>query len=466
MHFANRIILNRNSQNLDIIHFIKTTGSQKCVSDEGVASAVPTKSWRGTCTQVKTFPFPSCEANAMNYAFNMHLNTWIAFALGIALDTGSVTAQDSRIDPMTGELSAVINVSNNPGRSIHPVSATDEGGNVHLVWMDDSPGNFDIFYSKWNGERWSGAENVSDNSTISMYPTIVVDVASNVHVTWMDGKIDGDLHIMHSQKNGSKWTQPVNISSTKGISQRPQIAVDSSGVVHAVWYGNQGRFFELYHSQLVRTEWTKPKNTGLVEWYISHNPNWTRKPALAAGPGNMIHLVWVDVEDVPSPYSLSQNVLHCRWDGDAWSKPENVSKRKDMQANIEDPGLCVSEKGELHVVWEDRGKTWYGSNNGNEWSEPVQLSTSHLKSAQPEVCCSSGGLLHLTWLGVTKGKPQVYYQQKQRDRLTDGINVSESPANAFGCKLAFDHSGVLHMTWMENSSGEYDIIHRRVISNK
>ncbi len=400
----------------------------------------------------------------MNTAFNICTVNGIAIALWLALQTGSVISQDLRTDTITGELTAAINVSNNSGRSIHPIVAAGQGNDVHLVWMDNSPGNFDIFYSKWDGKSWSVAKNVSDNSTISMYPTIVVDLAGRVHIGWMDGEIDGDLHIMHSQLNESIWTRPENISDTKGVSQRPQIVVDSSGVVHAVWYGNQGGFFEIYHSQFERTEWTKAKNTGLVEWYVTHNPQWTRKPALAAGPENSLHLTWVDIEDVPSPYSLTQNVLHSRWDGDSWSKPENVSKRKDMQANIEDPGLCVSEQEEIHVVWEDRGKTWYGSHDGKKWSEPVKLSTGGIKSALPAVCCSPAGLLHFTWLGVTEGKPQVYYRQKHKGQWTDAINVSESPSNAFGCALAFEHSGILHMTWVDDSSSEFEIIHRRVIS--
>ena len=43
------------------------------------------------------------------------------------------------------------NLSNNPGLSRNVAIATS-GSNVHVVWHDNTPGNFDIFYtriSKW-----------------------------------------------------------------------------------------------------------------------------------------------------------------------------------------------------------------------------------------------------------------------------------------------------------------------------
>ena len=147
----------------------------------------------------------------------------IALACELAVESEAVFAQVSQADSITGKLTDAINVSNNPGRSIHPTGTAGQSPDVHLLWMDDSPGNFDIFYSKWNGKNWTTANNISDNSTISMYPTAVVDLAGNLHVTWMDGEIDGDLHIVHSQLIDSKWTPPKNISNAEGISQRPQI---------------------------------------------------------------------------------------------------------------------------------------------------------------------------------------------------------------------------------------------------
>lgn len=365
--------------------------------------------------------------------------------------------------PIDGQAGRLINVSNNSGRSIHPAITNGREGDIHLVWMDDSPGNFDIFYSNWNGENWTRPANLSNNPTLSMYPTVAMDLEGQVHVTWMDGEHEGEMHVLHSKRFDSNWSTPKNVSKAKGVSQRPQIAVDSSGVVHLVWYGNQGDFFELYHCQLVDSKWTNPSNTELVEWYITHNPGWSRKPALSAGADGSVHVVWVGMEDVPSPYALTQNIRHSQWAGNTWSRPGNVSQKKDMTANLEDPTMVVDDKGNLHVVWEDRGRVWYGQFDGKEWSAPRQFSPAGLESALPTVCYSEAGTRYFAWLGVPKGEAQVFYRRLTGEQWSDSVNVSASPGTAFGCTLALDRSGQLHMVWMDDRIGEFEIIHRRLM---
>jgi len=39
------------------------------------------------------------------------------------------------------------NVSRSPGLSYAPSIAIDNEGNVHLLWSDDTPGNYEVFYS-------------------------------------------------------------------------------------------------------------------------------------------------------------------------------------------------------------------------------------------------------------------------------------------------------------------------------
>ena len=183
---------------------------------------------------------------------------------------------------------------------------------------------------------------------------MAVGSEGQVHVTWMEGEQPIDLDVFYSHLAESKWSKPSNLSKADGISQRPQVAVDSLGEVHVVWYGNQDGFFELYHSRLVDGEWSKPANTKLVEWYITHNPGYSRRAAISADNAGGLHMVWGGMDDVPSPYALCQNVRHSYWDGTNWSKPDNVSRMQDMQAKIEDPTIDTDVLGNIHVSWEDR----------------------------------------------------------------------------------------------------------------
>jgi hypothetical protein len=40
----------------------------------------------------------------------------------------------------------------NSGESEKPSIAVDSSGNPHVVWRDNTPGNFEIYYKKWTDE--------------------------------------------------------------------------------------------------------------------------------------------------------------------------------------------------------------------------------------------------------------------------------------------------------------------------
>lgn len=361
------------------------------------------------------------------------------------------------------EPSSAINVSYNSGRSVHPVIRADPMGHLHLAWMDNTSGNFEIFYSTWSGTKWSKTVNISNNETLSLYPAMAIDAKGHVHVTWMDGERADDLDVQHSQLVKSKWSKPKNISNMKGISQRPQIEVDSSGVVHVIWYDNQGGFFELYHCRLVKGEWLEPTNTGLVDWHITHNPRYSRRPAITADHKGGIHLVWVGMEDVPSPYALCQNIRHSYWDGNQWANPDNVSRRQSMQGNLEDPVMAADARGTLHVSWEDRAVVWYCHWDGKQWSKSGRVNDKSRKSALPAVCASKSGRVHFAWLNAEQEEPDVYYRELNGLVWSKPVNVTNNEALSLYHSMVIDSRGQVHVTWMDERTGEYEIFHRHFV---
>jgi hypothetical protein len=65
------------------------------------------------------------------------------------------------------------NLSSNIGQSQNPEIAVS-GNNVYIVWQDNTPGNFETFFSKSTdtGETFSSPINLSNNSGISNFPQI------------------------------------------------------------------------------------------------------------------------------------------------------------------------------------------------------------------------------------------------------------------------------------------------------
>jgi len=401
----------------------------------------------------------------MNVSMRTVAGVSIVFALTFAVSSQLAVGQSSaETRASVGTLSEAINASNNTGRSIFPTIRADGENKVHLVWLDDSPGNFDIFFATWDGAKWSSPVNISRNEAFSLYPTIALDSTGQVHASWMDGDGDTEFDILYSQGIGEQWTKPHNVSNMKGTSQRPQIAIDGSGVVHVVWFDNQEGNFQLFHSQLVNAQWTPPASADLVEWYITHNPGWSWKPAVAAAKDGF-DLAWVGMEFQSSQWAMTQNIRHSHWDGTSWSKPDNASKRGDMQADMENPALVADAMGKLHLVFEDRSSIFYSCFDGKQWSKLVEISEHGRRSALPDICAAKNGLVHVAWLEIVQERPQVFYRQLNGQAWSYPINISGSPGSALGCTLAAEPSGVLHLSWMDDSSGEYEIVHRRLTPN-
>ncbi len=108
-----------------------------------------------------------------------------------------------------------------------------------MVWYDDTPGNFDIFYStKPSGGSWSTSVNISDNSGGSGFPGLAMDSSGGLHVVWYDDT-PGNFDIFYSTKpSGGSWSGPVDVSNNSGNSKYPAIVIDGSSKVHSVWVDN------------------------------------------------------------------------------------------------------------------------------------------------------------------------------------------------------------------------------------
>ena len=93
-----------------------------------------------------------------------------------------------------------INVSNSAGSSFKTALAVS-GNNVHIVWDDLTPGNFDILYSRSfdGGATFSPMINLSDNAGTSNRPAIAVS-GNNVHVVWED-KTPGNSDIFYRRSD-------------------------------------------------------------------------------------------------------------------------------------------------------------------------------------------------------------------------------------------------------------------------
>jgi hypothetical protein len=85
----------------------------------------------------------------------------------------------------------------------------DTSDNIHVVWADLPPGNGEIYYKKSTngGATWTANKRLTWTSGSSEDPALTVDSMGNIHVVWEDAT-PGDYQIYYkkSTDGGVTWT--------------------------------------------------------------------------------------------------------------------------------------------------------------------------------------------------------------------------------------------------------------------
>jgi len=90
----------------------------------------------------------------------------------------------------------------NPGDSWDPAITVDSSDRLHVVWHDFTPGNDDIYYKKSTngGAAWTLNQRLTWNSGASRVPVIAADPSGHLHLLWHD-ETPGNYEIFY--KNGN-----------------------------------------------------------------------------------------------------------------------------------------------------------------------------------------------------------------------------------------------------------------------
>ncbi len=147
----------------------------------------------------------------------------------------------------------------NDGGSYYADIAVNDSGVVHVVWEDDTDGvwgtDSEIMYTSYTeATGWSNATIISDgysgvfwNDGGSSFPDINVDNSGTIHLVWWDttdGVWGTDIEIMYASYTVAIGWSNVTIISDGYMdiywnddgSFYPDIALDSLGAVHVVWF--------------------------------------------------------------------------------------------------------------------------------------------------------------------------------------------------------------------------------------
>ncbi|MBY8984059.1 MAG: hypothetical protein KGD65_03240 [Candidatus Lokiarchaeota archaeon] len=227
----------------------------------------------------------------------------------------------------------------NDGSSWDPAIASDNIGNIHVVWEDDTNGvwglDWEIMYAIYKeGLGWSNATIISDgindiywNDGSSENSDIAIDSSNIVHVVWddsTDGAWGSDDEIMYTNYNlPSGWAVPIVISDgynsifwNNGESVDPSITVDPSGTIHVaweddtlgIWGGGDGIDEEIMYANYTEADgWSDATviSDGVNGSYW--NDHMSQEVSIVADANN-VHVVWHDF--TPGVWGVDAEIMY------------------------------------------------------------------------------------------------------------------------------------------------------------
>jgi len=136
------------------------------------------------------------------------------------------------------------------GSSSRPAIAVDSNDALHVVWSDYLPGNPEIYYraSADGGATWNPVKRLTWTSSNSYVPAIAIDSADIMYVVWYD-ETPGNYEIYYklSKDRGTVWSTTKRLTWTSGTSSLPAMAFDSGGIAHVVWNDETPGNREIYY---------------------------------------------------------------------------------------------------------------------------------------------------------------------------------------------------------------------------
>ncbi|KPJ60313.1 MAG: hypothetical protein AMJ46_06965 [Latescibacteria bacterium DG_63] len=290
--------------------------------------------------------------------------------------------------------------------------------------------------------------------------SIALDTAGNFHMVWHDDT-SGNYEIQYyasDSLNGSLVT-PRSLTSNSGASLAPSIAIMGDSIVVVVWTDDS----ETTLPSIMFARFFAGADTMLDYGVVSTSAFMCSNPCVAVGTDSSLHVVWSE-----NSAELSE-VFYRKWHGDWLDAPLNLSASTSTSVNA---SVAVDESGDVHVAWADNitgnYEIFYKKyTNGMGWGSRIQVSTSATLAWSPSMGADSDGNAYVVWSDRRHGNFEIYFRRYltgvgwgNQKRVTQNAAISANPS------LAVDCVGNMHIVWEDFRDGNDEIYYRRITNSQ
>jgi len=308
----------------------------------------------------------------------------------------------------------------NAGGSYTPAITVDPSGSIYVVWCDDTPGNYEIYCRKSSdeGATWGPTSRLTWNLGHSLYPAIAADLTNNIHVVWQDDTMGNyEVNYRKSTDGGATWGATKRLASTPGNSQNVAIAtaaMDSGVGLHVVWQDETPGLAEIYYTG---------SSDGGETWSAAKRLSWNSAesydPAIAVDSKKQVHVFWSDA--MPGNYEILYG--KSKDGGATWTPTRRLTFNADGSY---EPAAALDGAGNPYIVWNQgtlsNTEIYFkeSTDKGATWGAAQRLTWTPLRSYSPALAIVSSvyeTYFHVVWYEDTPGSFEIYYKMQMKGLL-------------------------------------------------
>jgi len=265
----------------------------------------------------------------------------------------------------------------------------------------------------------------------------------DVFALWQDSRNDdGDIYFAHSPDGGQTWKVSTRVNhDAPGLGQSsPDIALDGSGVLHAVWVDSRAGTEDIYYSRSADNGATWSTEVRLNDVLTG-----TQKSPAIAALGNKVCVVW---EDGRVAYARGIYVDCSTNGGQTWGTDARVN-HDDGEFYHYAPDIALGADGRVHIVWYDnRSGNWdiYYTYLSAVGTSDVRLNDGTAGMQPYPAIAASGNTVQVVWADSSSGL--VIGDVSTDGGVTWGKDQGVSEVNGtMEPDVTFDGQGTAWATW-------------------
>jgi hypothetical protein len=317
----------------------------------------------------------------------------------------------------------------------------------------------------WNGRIYyslAGGYLVKDNVTTTGSTEfnngrkIVMDNENNLYAVYVNGSSPTQIWFSNSSDLGETWTQQM---LTKGRTNQlePSITIDSKDVLHVVWRGFEGGYYNIRYSS---------SNDGGETWSSieevttgTNSPTEHFAPAIAVDSFNMVHVTWFGRT---SSNTAKYNIFYTnRKTTGTWSAVSMLTTN-NIDVYNQYPSIAIDGDDNVHVIWTGQTGTasitniqyMNYSSNTKSWSSVKLLSSSTSNDQMyPSFVIDTKDNIHIAWESESLNSQIQYIKWDASTSIWSSIEQisTNSTANNNKPSIGVDHRCNVYVLWYKDN---------------